>query len=184
MLPAADETVISSNQRLSTIEETNRQTFLRNILVCVDTSEESMDAFKFALNNLIRDDDLLTLVHAYQPPFPSGTSTYSGYGIAVVGGGASLDAANKEASEKHASYLRTFGQICRDCNIHNFKLILIRGDAREELVHYTENHPVDMLVVGCRGRGAVKRALLGSVSDYLVHHSACPVVVVRSNTTK
>ncbi len=36
-----------------------------------------------------------------------------------------------------------------------------------------------MIVTGSRGMGKVRRTILGSVSDYLVHHSICPVVVCR-----
>ena len=35
------------------------------------------------------------------------------------------------------------------------------------------------IVVGTRGRGGLKRAVLGSVSDHVVRHAACPVVVVN-----
>ena len=36
-----------------------------------------------------------------------------------------------------------------------------------------------MIVVGARGMGAVKGALLGSVSQHVIHHARCPVLVVR-----
>jgi nucleotide-binding universal stress UspA family protein len=38
----------------------------------------------------------------------------------------------------------------------------------------------DALVIGSRGRGGLKRALLGSVSDYVVRNAPCSVIVSRS----
>jgi nucleotide-binding universal stress UspA family protein len=37
----------------------------------------------------------------------------------------------------------------------------------------------DVLIVGSRGMGAFKRLFLGSVSDYLVHHCKCPVIIAH-----
>jgi nucleotide-binding universal stress UspA family protein len=36
-----------------------------------------------------------------------------------------------------------------------------------------------LIVMGCRGLGGVRRALMGSVSDSVVRHAHCPVLVVR-----
>jgi nucleotide-binding universal stress UspA family protein len=40
----------------------------------------------------------------------------------------------------------------------------------------------DVVVVGSRGRGAIRRALLGSVSTHVVNNAPCPVLVVRTGT--
>lgn len=39
----------------------------------------------------------------------------------------------------------------------------------------------DLLVVGSRGHGSFVEALLGSVSQHIVHHALCPVVVIRDS---
>ena len=37
----------------------------------------------------------------------------------------------------------------------------------------------DLVLVGTRGKGKVRRTILGSVSDYVVNHAPCPVITVR-----
>ncbi|CAI7797356.1 unnamed protein product [Closterium sp. NIES-54] len=49
------------------------------------------------------------------------------------------------------------------------------GDARAELCEAVERQAIELLVVGSRGLGAISRAMLGSVSDYLIHNASCPV---------
>jgi nucleotide-binding universal stress UspA family protein len=56
---------------------------------------------------------------------------------------------------------------------------LVEGEAAEALVE--EAKSADLVVVGSRGRGGLASALLGSVSSHVIHHAACPVVVVKTS---
>ena len=53
------------------------------------------------------------------------------------------------------------------------------GRPYAEIVQLAEELDAGMVVVGSRGEGGVRRALLGSVSDSVVRHAHCPVLVVR-----
>jgi nucleotide-binding universal stress UspA family protein len=53
------------------------------------------------------------------------------------------------------------------------------GDAGEGIVEAAEAESADLIVVGTHERGAVGRLFLGSVSDHVVRHARCPVMVVR-----
>ena len=53
------------------------------------------------------------------------------------------------------------------------------GDPAHTLVDLIESTGSDMAIVGARGQGAIRSALLGSVSQALVHASPVPVTIVR-----
>ena len=52
----------------------------------------------------------------------------------------------------------------------------------EGILHMAQEVKADLVVTGTRGLGKIRRTLLGSVSDYLVHHSHVPVLVCRQKT--
>jgi nucleotide-binding universal stress UspA family protein len=54
------------------------------------------------------------------------------------------------------------------------------GAPGEEIVSLAEAIGAGLIVMGSRGRGGLKRALMGSVSDSVVRFAHCPVLVVRS----
>ena len=53
------------------------------------------------------------------------------------------------------------------------------GGAAEEIVALAEDKGAGLIVMGSRGRGGIRRALMGSVSENVVRHAHCPVLVVR-----
>ncbi|MFO0775387.1 MAG: universal stress protein [Nitrospiraceae bacterium] len=53
------------------------------------------------------------------------------------------------------------------------------GQPADEVLSYAERHKVDLIVTGARGRGAIARFLLGSVSTKLVQHSHTSILIVR-----
>ncbi|KAJ4705475.1 Universal stress protein A [Melia azedarach] len=68
--------------------------------------------------------------------------------------------------------------MCEDKMVKAETLIL-NGDPKDMICQAAEEVHVDLLVVGSRGLGKIKRALLGSVSDYCAHHVVCPIVIVK-----
>lgn len=57
---------------------------------------------------------------------------------------------------------------------------LERGNAARVIVEVAEEWKADVIIVGTHGHGFWERNLLGSVSDSVVHHAHCTVLVVRS----
>jgi nucleotide-binding universal stress UspA family protein len=63
--------------------------------------------------------------------------------------------------------------------VRSCSTLLLRGPVVESIVGYLEENPARLVVVGARGRTALSRYLLGSVSEGLVHHAPCSILVVR-----
>lgn len=59
------------------------------------------------------------------------------------------------------------------------KAHLRTGEPDAEIVTFAEEIEADLVVVGSRGTGAVERSTMGSVSESIVRHAHCPVLVVR-----
>ena len=59
------------------------------------------------------------------------------------------------------------------------ELLVIDGEPGPALCRLAAEVDASALIVGTRGRGGLKRALLGSVSDYIVRHAPCSVIVSR-----
>ena len=59
------------------------------------------------------------------------------------------------------------------------RYVIRDGKPGEGIIKLSKEHDADMIVVGTRGLGKVRRTVLGSVSSYVIHHAHVPVVVCR-----
>ena len=61
----------------------------------------------------------------------------------------------------------------------NATFLVWEGEAGEAIVAAADSENADLIIVGSHGRSGVSRFLIGSVSDFVVRHAHCPVMVVR-----
>jgi nucleotide-binding universal stress UspA family protein len=57
------------------------------------------------------------------------------------------------------------------------------GQVALEIVALAKELEVGLIVMGCRGHRGIRRAIEGSISDGVIRHAPCPVLVVRSHET-
>ena len=53
------------------------------------------------------------------------------------------------------------------------------GEVGPQICDIAKQYQADIIVIGRRGRGRIQTALLGSVSNYVLHHAHCSVLVVQ-----
>ncbi|ORY51962.1 adenine nucleotide alpha hydrolases-like protein [Rhizoclosmatium globosum] len=146
----------------------------RFIAIALDASKNSEYAFDWAIKNLIRaETDQIILINVR--PAVTLPVVYGPVYVDLTKESEALEAANREASHE---LLRSYAAKL-PAHKYNIRGVALRGDPRDEISAKVAELKVDMLVIGSRGLGGFKKALLGSVSDYLIHHLTVPVIVSR-----
>ena len=56
---------------------------------------------------------------------------------------------------------------------------LLEGDPASTILEFSQSEKYDVIIIGSRGIGQFKKLLLGSVSSKVIHHSSCPVLLIR-----
>jgi nucleotide-binding universal stress UspA family protein len=141
----------------------------RDILVAVDGSPDAGQALAQAIDLAESQRARLTLFGAVAAP------------PAVAYAGVSGDVAAaliRDAQTESESILRGAVELVPgDVSV---RTVLSSEPVRPALLHEIKEGGHDLIVMGSRGRGAVRSVLLGSVSHYVLHHSPVPVLIVHA----
>jgi len=135
------------------------------ILIATDGSPGSLAAVEEGVRLAQRLGADVTFVAVAQPPLPVLGDPYYQRALSENLGTmrAALAKAIPYAEERRVTY----------------ETELLEGSPAKAVLELARSRDVDLIVVGSRGLGAVKGALLGSVSSAIVHHADRPVLVAR-----
>jgi nucleotide-binding universal stress UspA family protein len=140
------------------------------IVVGVDGSPGSLVALQWAAREARLRGAALRVVMAWQMP-----TTYGSANVVGLGTDPAMDAQAvlSEAAENETS--RLGAEVDPDLDVQ-MSWEVVQGHPAKALIDAAAS--ADLLVVGSRGHGGFVGALLGSVSQHVVTHASCPVVVI------
>jgi nucleotide-binding universal stress UspA family protein len=61
--------------------------------------------------------------------------------------------------------------------------VILQGAPADAILTYAKNEQIDLIVMATHGRTGLARALFGSVAESVLHHAACPVLLIRVATS-
>jgi nucleotide-binding universal stress UspA family protein len=141
--------------------------FPTRILVATDGSKESELAVTTAADLAKSTDSELHVLHVGEVPLVYHPERHAYQ--------AEYEEHEKEAQQLlEAQMQRIEGASATEAQAH-----LRMGRADEEIVELAQSIDAGLIVMGSRGHGRLRRALVGSVSESVVRHAHCPVTIVR-----
>lgn len=159
---------------------------MKNLLAAVDFSEtaeptigqaailaKALDAKLWILH--VTSDETQTLIYE--------STQFTGYSpeFATMPGDVQLarDLNAEEIKREHKELLSISSKL-RDDGV-NAQAVLIKGDAAKLIIEKADELECDMIILGSHGHGILHKALLGSVSESVMRHAECNVLVVPSS---
>jgi nucleotide-binding universal stress UspA family protein len=137
------------------------------ILVPTDFTSYAQEALDYALKLAKQLDARVCIVHAYLMPVAGWEGAWAFPGDVITqleaDSRAKLDATLKKARETLPSTTATFYD----------------GDPRDGVLKAALDLKADLIVMGTHGRRGLSRAIMGSVTEFVLRHASCPVLAVH-----
>jgi nucleotide-binding universal stress UspA family protein len=140
------------------------------VLLCADGSEVATSAIAAGIE-LLRPADRVVVAMAVDPVDPMLVT-----GTGMAGGVMSLQESETETARRDADARALLEAVRTELALRDAELIVVAGPPGPSLCELAASLPASVIVMGTRGRGGLRRAVLGSVSDHVVRNAPCPVV--------
>lgn len=145
------------------------------ILLCTDGSELAEAALLRGLTVLAEPDRVViaTVVEPLDPTLVVGSG---------IAGGVMTPAEAQHDHDQRLARAQADADSARSViGRHDAETIILTGAPGGALCELAASLPADVIVMGTRGRGGLRRAVLGSVSDHVVRNSPCPVLTIGAH---
>jgi nucleotide-binding universal stress UspA family protein len=159
------------------MSDINADISINKLLLPIDGSNTSIKAARYAIHLAKLNNAELVIMHIIEDIKQGGA-----IGLQQRYGNISLVEAFKKAREESAKQLikpieevankkglKVKSEICDAEGTNSIKLI----------TEYTDKNNIDLIVIGSKGRSIFERLLVGSLTNAVINHSPCPVLVVR-----
>jgi nucleotide-binding universal stress UspA family protein len=150
----------------------------KSIVVGTDLSESAQQAVQQAAAIAKAFGATLHIATVFKPAMTSTVAASSLEAMAYGGAEFLQEAESKIADEVDAALGRLSKELTDDGI--TVKTHGMAGDPADALIDIAEDVKADLIVVGNRGMGGVKRFVLGSVPNKITHHAPCSVLVVHT----
>jgi nucleotide-binding universal stress UspA family protein len=139
------------------------------ILVPTDFSERADSALDYAIDLARKLGAKITVMHAY---LVTPLDVLEGALVTTEGAAERIEAA-------HGAALDATIEKRKDRGVELGRL-LEEGEPRDSILAAAEEVGADLIVIGTHGRRGISRAVLGSVTEWVVRHATCPVLTVHA----
>ncbi|XP_068676739.1 universal stress protein YxiE-like [Montipora capricornis] len=146
----------------------------RTVLVAVDGSEYSEKAFDWYAGKFRQANDQVVFLHVYEAPItPPPTFAH----CTSLPSKEEWELMLQKAETKAKKMLAKFEKKCKDYKLP-FKSIFAHGAIGHMICTTAKEENVEVIVLGNRGLGTIRRTIFGSVCDYVTQRMPVPVLMV------
>lgn len=141
----------------------------KKILFPTDDSPSSKNALNYVAELALKHESEVIVLHTYYmiERFNAKPTSYYSY----------LNKAEENMINQSNEILESTKKFLEEKNI-KVKTILEKGNIGQVIVSKIENENCDVVVMGSRGLGNLTSMLISSASNYVIHHTKCPVLLV------